>query len=101
MRASPPRDTEPAAPAGTSAYPEPLRLDVERYRDYLEGLDLTDEQAAEVLQTLWGIAEAFVDEAFGVDSFSLARSQAGSVTSPQRSYGGGSLTGLRWPDDER
>ena len=48
----------------------------------LEGLDLTEEQAAEVLQTLWGIVEAFVDEAFGVDSFSLARPQAGSVRPP-------------------
>jgi hypothetical protein len=64
-------------------HPQPLRLDVERYRAHLEGLDLTEEQAAEVLKTLWTIVEAFVDEAFGVDSFSLARPQAGSVRPPE------------------
>jgi hypothetical protein len=42
-------------------------------------LDLTQEQAAEVLQTLWGIVEAFVDEALGMDPFSLARPKAASV----------------------
>ena len=83
MRASSPLDTEPASAAGKPSYPEPLRLDVERYRAHLEDLDLTEEQAAEVLQTLWAIVEAFVDEAFGVDSFSLARPQAGSARSPK------------------
>ena len=87
MRASSRLDTEPAAAAGNLSYPEPLQLDVERYRAHLEGLDLTEEQAAEVLQTLWGIAEAFVDEAFGVDSFSLARPQAGSVPGRRRKDG--------------
>jgi len=83
VRTSSPLDTEPAAAAGNLSYPEPLRLDVERYRAQLEGLDLTEEQAAEVLQTLWGIAEAFVDEAFGVDSFCLARPKAASAPSPK------------------
>ena len=83
MRASSPLDTDPASAAANPSYPEPLRLDVERYRAHLEGLDLTEEQAAEVLQTLWGIAEAFVDEVFGVDSFSLARPQGGSVRLPK------------------
>jgi hypothetical protein len=83
MPASSPLETEPASAAGNASYPEPLRLDIERYRAHLQGLDLTEKQAAEVLQTLWAIAEAFVDEAFGVDSFSLARPQAGSGRSPR------------------
>jgi hypothetical protein len=49
----------------------------------LKGLDLTEEQAAEVIKTLWTIVEAFVDEAFGVDSFSLARPQAGVGRPPE------------------
>lgn len=72
-----------ASAAGNPSHPQPLRLDVERYRAHLAGLDLTGEQAAEVLQTLWGIVQAFVDEAFGMDSFSLARPKAASVPSPK------------------
>ena len=83
MRASSPIDTEPASAAGNPSYPEPPRLDVERYRAHLKGLDLTEEQAAEVLKTLWTIVEAFVDEAFGVDSFSLARPQAEALRRPK------------------
>ena len=82
MTASPLLDTESAPVVGSPTYPQPLRLDVERYRIHLKGLDLTEEQATEVLQTLWGILETFVDEAFGVDSFTLARPQPEVATSP-------------------
>lgn len=82
MTASPPLDTESAPATGRPTYPQPLRLDVERYRIHLRSLDLTEQQATEVLETLWGIAETFVDEAFGVDSFTLARSQPEAATSP-------------------
>ena len=82
MTASPLLDTESAPTVGSPTYPQPPRLDVERYRIHLRGLDLTEEQATEVLETLWGIAETFVDEAFGVDSFTLARSQPEAATSP-------------------
>ena len=44
---------------------------------------MTEEQAAEVLQTLWGIVQVFVDEALGVDSFSLARPKDTSAPSPK------------------
>lgn len=101
MRTSSPLDTEPASAAGNPSYPEPLRLDVERYRAHLEGLDLTEEQAAEVLRTLWGIVEAFVDEAFGVDSVSLARPQAGSVRPPKVAAAADHSPACRWLDDER
>jgi hypothetical protein len=82
MTASPLLDRESAPVVGNSTYPQPLRLDVERYRVHLKGLDLTEEQATEVLQTLWSILETFVDEAFGVDSFTLARPQPEVATPP-------------------
>ncbi|MEM6463198.1 MAG: hypothetical protein AAF724_14905 [Pseudomonadota bacterium] len=43
-------------------------LDVDAYRPYIEDFDLTEEQAAELLRTLWEIMKAFVDLGFGVDS---------------------------------
>lgn len=82
MSASPPLRTKSEPAVGSPTYPEPLRLDVERYRGHLKGLDLTEKQATEVLQTLWGIVETFVDEAFGVDSFHLARPQPEVSTPP-------------------
>ncbi len=52
-----------------------LPLDVERYRMHLGGLDLSETQATELLETLWSILSAFVDQGFGVDSVLLARPQ--------------------------
>ena len=43
-------------------------FDIEKYRQDLEGFDLTDEQARELLQTLWSIMTTFVELGFGVDS---------------------------------
>lgn len=46
----------------------PLPLNAAKYREYVEGFDLSEEQQAELLQTLWSIMCAFVDIGFGVDS---------------------------------
>lgn len=43
-------------------------FDIEKYRDDITEFDLTDEQADELLKTLWTIMSAFVDLGFGVDS---------------------------------
>jgi len=75
LPASPPPETAPVAPVGDSSFPGAPLLDLERYRKHLKGLDLSDDQAAELLETLWSILSAFVDQAFGVDSVLLARPQ--------------------------
>ena len=76
MPASPPRDTEAVAPVvGDPSLPGAPLLDLERYREHLKGLDLSDAQATELLETLWSILSAFVDQAFGIDSVLLARPQ--------------------------
>ena len=43
-------------------------FDPERYAHEIAHLDLTEEQAAEYLRTIWEIMKAFVDLGFGVDS---------------------------------
>lgn len=45
-------------------------FDPARYREHLADLDITEEQEAELLSTLWWIMAAFVDLGFPVDSFS-------------------------------
>ena len=45
-----------------------LKLDAEKYRGYVDELDVTEEQKLEFLQTLWWIMSAFVDLGFRVDS---------------------------------
>ena len=53
-------------------------FDAEKYRQDLEGFDISDEQANELLQTLWSIMSAFVELGFGVDSvqYLLAQNQS-------------------------
>lgn len=49
-----------------------LPLQVEKYRTYLDGMNLTEAQTANVLSALWSLLTAFVDLSFGVDSVHLA-----------------------------
>ena len=41
------------------------------YEGYLSEIDLTEEQAHELLQTLWNIMSIFVDIGWGVDTVQL------------------------------
>ncbi len=43
-----------------------MRLDIEKYRKYVEGFDLTEEQKTELIKSVWTIMESFVDRAFGL-----------------------------------
>jgi len=43
-------------------------LDVEKYRKYIEDVDIDAEQQVEFLRVLWSIMATFVDLGFGVDS---------------------------------
>lgn len=45
-------------------------FDAARYRAHVADLDITEEQQAELLATLWWIMAAFVDLGFPVDSVS-------------------------------
>jgi hypothetical protein len=47
----------------------PLNLD--KYRPYLDGFDLTDEQKTAMIEALWAIAESVTDLAYGVHSTQL------------------------------
>lgn len=40
--------------------------DLEKYRPYLDGYDMTEAQKDEFIHTLWTIMEAFADRAFGL-----------------------------------
>lgn len=50
----------------------PPRLHHEKYKDHLEGMELSDDQARELLETLWHVMVSFVDVGFRVDSLSIA-----------------------------
>ena len=60
-------DTEVSKKEG-GAKVTPLEFNAEDYTQYLGDNDLSDEQKAELLQTLWNIMNAFVDIGWGVDS---------------------------------
>lgn len=46
----------------------PSAFDAEEYLPHVAEFDLTEEQASEMLATLWEIMRAFVEMGFGVDS---------------------------------
>lgn len=39
--------------------------DFEKYRPYMEGYDMTDEEKDEVTMALWKIVAHFIDQAYG------------------------------------
>lgn len=51
----------------TSAGLPALTIDWERYRQYLEGSDLSDEQARAFIEALWSIMVSFVDLGFRIN----------------------------------
>lgn len=55
---------------------EPLKCDIEKYREHIESFDLSREEEAELLKNLWLIMAAFVDIGFGVDSIQLLQASA-------------------------
>ncbi len=44
-----------------------MRPDLQTYLPYVEEFDVTEEQKAELIHTVWWIMESFVDRAFGLD----------------------------------
>lgn len=47
-----------------------LNLDVEKYLEQIEDFELSEEEATELLTTLWDIMSRFVELGFGIDSYS-------------------------------
>jgi hypothetical protein len=64
-------DEEPLHPSDSN-YPAPLKLDIEKYRDYVDGFDMSEKAKIEHLEAMWLVAQTFVDLAWGVDSTQLA-----------------------------
>lgn len=54
--------------ADRALVPRPPAFDAEEYLPHVAEFDLTEEQASEMLATLWEIMKAFVEMGFGVDS---------------------------------
>ncbi len=53
-----------------------VHFDPTEYMHYLEGMDVTDEQATEILRTLWDIMVQFVDLGFDVNTGAERNSQS-------------------------
>ena len=50
-----------------------MPLDISKYRKYIDGFDLKEEQKVELLKTVWSIMESFVDKAFGMHPVQLCQ----------------------------
>lgn len=42
-----------------------MPLDIEKYRHYVAGFDLSPEEQAELIRNVWMVLESFVDQAYG------------------------------------
>ena len=42
-----------------------MPLDVEKYRHYLAGYQISEAEKTELIKSVWSILEGFVDQAFG------------------------------------
>jgi hypothetical protein len=68
-----------------AAIPE---CDVEKYREHIKNLDLTEVEQIELIKTLWPIMAAFVDLGFGIDSVQLLSSSPRKAESHPGRNGG-------------
>jgi len=48
-----------------------MTLDITKYRPYLDGFDLTDDQKTAMIEALWSIAETVADLTYGLHSSQL------------------------------
>lgn len=53
---------------------DPPSCDTDKYLKYIEDFDISEEEKAELLKTIWFIMATFVDLGFGVDSTQLLSS---------------------------
>lgn len=51
-------------------FPE-TTLDIEKYQSYLEGIDVSEEQAQEFLETLWNMMQTMVNMGLGLEGAQL------------------------------
>ena len=42
-----------------------MALDVEKYKPFLAGMNLSEQEQTELIKNVWAILEGFVDQAFG------------------------------------
>ncbi|MEM8985429.1 MAG: hypothetical protein AAGC95_01790 [Pseudomonadota bacterium] len=56
-----------------------ITVDYERYAQFLEDTDLSEDQKREFLQTLWNIVVEFVSLGFGVHPLQQAQSACGKL----------------------
>lgn len=56
---------------GPSAARPKLDFNADKYREHLDGIELTEAQQNEMLQVLWNIMSAMVDMGWGVDSVQM------------------------------
>ena len=57
----------------------PLRFDPAEYMHYVEDMDLTEDQAIELLRAIWAINVAWVDLGFGINPIQQAMDKSGEV----------------------
>ena len=60
-----------------------LALDIDKYRPYLKDSDLTDQQAEELLRTLWHIMQTMVNIGWGVDTLNIMLPELFNQQAPQ------------------
>lgn len=58
-----------------------MKLDFDKYAAHLNAFDLSDDQKADLIKTVWMIAESFIDRSFKCDSTQIAldKAQADSI----------------------
>lgn len=59
-----------------------MPVNIEKYRQYVDHCDMTEEQKIAFLETLWSIMEAFVDDAWGITPAANDNEAGGDENAP-------------------
>jgi hypothetical protein len=65
--------------------------DIEKYRQFVDGFDLSEEEKIELIHTIWNVMESFADRAFGLNS----AQQAIALRDAKSAFDGGPVLELK------
>ncbi|WP_439630004.1 hypothetical protein [Shinella sp.] len=61
-----------------------MKPNIEKYRRYVDALNLSEDQKVELIESVWRLVEGFADRAFGHDSYSFLASSEPKIAGVDR-----------------
>ena len=91
------REAATSQPCAAPRLPERLR----KYRRYVDHFDMTEDEKADLLETVWMVAESVADDAFGIHPVQQAADATADEKRQRRLAIARAVAENQMPEDER